>query len=152
MATPLLQQFPSLAAYPVAFLKDMLSSPELTEAFLFSLPEVQELAAQVETLAKENDELARGEMSRRRLTPGRNLTLRDELIALRDATAQSYSHAEALKVHWGEVDKAQSNLYHVGRAAAALTAAPTAVVPAHAAAALAHRTRRGEREDCDGVY
>ena len=59
MATPLLQQFPSLAAYPPAFLKDLLSSPALTEAFLFSLPEVQHLAAEVEQLGKENEELAR---------------------------------------------------------------------------------------------
>lgn len=48
------------------------------------------------------------------LTTGGNLALKDELIALRDATAQSYSHAEALKVHWTEVEKAQNNLYHVG--------------------------------------
>jgi hypothetical protein len=59
MATPLLQQFPSLAAYPPSFLKDLLSSPALTEAFLFSLPEVQQLAAEVEQLGKENEEMAR---------------------------------------------------------------------------------------------
>ena len=58
MSTPLLQQFPSLSAYPAAFLKDLLSSPELTEAFLFTLPEVQQLAAEVEKLGKENDDLA----------------------------------------------------------------------------------------------
>lgn len=59
MATSLLQQFPSLASYPPSFLKDLLSSPDLTEAFLFSLPEVQELAAEVERLGHENDNLAR---------------------------------------------------------------------------------------------
>jgi len=59
MATPLLQHFPSLEAYPPDFLKDLLSSPDLTEAFLFQLPEVQELAAEVERLGRENDELAR---------------------------------------------------------------------------------------------
>jgi ESCRT-I complex subunit VPS37 len=58
MSTPLLQQFPSLAAYPAPFLKDLLSSPELTEAFLFTLPEVQDLAAEVERLGKENEEIA----------------------------------------------------------------------------------------------
>lgn len=58
MSTPLLQQFPSLAAYPPSFLKDLLSSPQLTEAFLFTLPEVQELAAEVERLGKENDQMA----------------------------------------------------------------------------------------------
>lgn len=59
MTTPLLQQFPSLASYPPAFLKDMLSSPQLTEAFLFTLPEVSELTVEVEKLGRENDELAR---------------------------------------------------------------------------------------------
>jgi len=59
MSTQLLQQFPSLAAYPPEFLKDLLSSAELTEAFLFSLPEVQALAAEVEKLGKENDDIAR---------------------------------------------------------------------------------------------
>jgi ESCRT-I complex subunit VPS37 len=58
MSTPLLQQFPSLASYPAAFLKDLLSSPELVEAFLFTLPEVQALAAEVEKLGRENEELA----------------------------------------------------------------------------------------------
>lgn len=58
MSTQLLQQFPSLAAYPPSFLKDLLSSPELTEAFLFTLPEVQELASDVERLGKENEEMA----------------------------------------------------------------------------------------------
>lgn len=58
MSTPLLQQFPSLSAYPASFLKDMLSSPDLTEAFLFSLPEVQDLAAEVERLGRENEEIA----------------------------------------------------------------------------------------------
>ncbi|TXT13351.1 hypothetical protein VHUM_00718 [Vanrija humicola] len=100
MATPLLQQFPSLASYPPAFLKDLLSSPELTEAFLYSLPEVQQLAADVERLGRENEEVAR-----------QNLALRDELVALREATAQSYNHAEALKAQWTEIDKAQTNLY-----------------------------------------
>ncbi len=59
MSTSLLQQFPSLATYPTSFLKDLLSSPELTEAFLFSLPEVQNLAIEVEKLGRENEELAR---------------------------------------------------------------------------------------------
>lgn len=59
MTTPLLQQFPSLAAYPPSFLKDLLSSPQLTEAFLFTLPEVQELSSEVERLGRENEELAR---------------------------------------------------------------------------------------------
>lgn len=36
----------------------MLSSPDLTEAFLFSLPEVQDLAAEVERLGRENEEIA----------------------------------------------------------------------------------------------
>lgn len=58
MSTQLLQQFPSLAAYPPSFLKDLLSSPELVEAFLFTLPQVQELAAEVEKLGKENEVLA----------------------------------------------------------------------------------------------
>ncbi len=60
MSTPLLAQFPSLAAYPPSFLKDLLSSPELTEAFLFSLPEVQEVVGEVEQIGRENVELARG--------------------------------------------------------------------------------------------
>lgn len=59
MTTPLLQQFPSLASYPPSFLKDLLSSPQLTEAFLFTLPEVQELSSEVERLGRENEELAR---------------------------------------------------------------------------------------------
>lgn len=59
MATPLLSQFPSLAAYPPSFLKDLLSSPELTEAFLFSLPEVSDLVGEVEHLGRENVDLAR---------------------------------------------------------------------------------------------
>ena len=58
MSTPLLQQFPSLASQPPSFLKDLLSSPELVEAYLFTLPNVQELAADVERIAKENEELA----------------------------------------------------------------------------------------------
>lgn len=40
--------------------------------------------------------------------------MRDELIALRDATAQSYTHAEQLKKHWAEIEKSQANLYQVG--------------------------------------
>lgn len=59
MSTPLLQQFPSLGSYPPSFLKDLLSSSQLTEAFLYTLPEVQELAAEVEKLGRENEELAR---------------------------------------------------------------------------------------------
>jgi ESCRT-I complex subunit VPS37 len=58
MSTALIQQFPSLAAYPATLLKDLLSSPQLIEAFLFSLPEVQELAAEVEKLGRENEEMA----------------------------------------------------------------------------------------------
>ncbi|KAK1923728.1 hypothetical protein DB88DRAFT_492209 [Papiliotrema laurentii] len=100
MSTPLLQQFPSLAACPAPFLKDLLSSPELTEAFLFTLPEVQDLAAEVERLGKENEEIAK-----------RNMELRDELFALRDATAQSYAHAEGMKARWADIEKAQGNLY-----------------------------------------
>lgn len=41
------------------------------------------------------------------------MELRDELFALRDATAQSWSHAEDLKARWAELDKAQANLYQV---------------------------------------
>ncbi|WVQ66350.1 uncharacterized protein L199_004529 [Kwoniella botswanensis] len=104
MSTPLVQQFPSLAQYPPSFLKDLLSSPELTEAFLFSLPEVKELAAEVEKLGRENDEIAK-----------RNIELRDELIALRDATAQSYAYAEGLKRKWTDIEKAQANLYQRNR-------------------------------------
>lgn len=43
----------------------------------------------------------------------RNIGLRDELFALRDATAQSYAHAEALKAQWAEIEKAQANYYQV---------------------------------------
>ncbi|KIR60046.1 hypothetical protein I314_03897 [Cryptococcus bacillisporus CA1873] len=101
MSTPLLQQFPSLSSYPPSFLKDLLSSPELTEAFLFTLPEIQQLAAEVEKLGRENEDAA----------TGRNLELKDELSALRDATAQSYAHAEDLKRQWADIEKAQQNLY-----------------------------------------
>ena len=59
MSTPLLQHFPSLASYPPSFLKDLLSSPQLTEAFLYTIPEVQELGVEVERLSRENEELAR---------------------------------------------------------------------------------------------
>lgn len=59
MSTALLQQFPTLSAYPPAFLKDLLSSPALTEAFLFTLPEVQQLVAEIEQLGKENEDMAR---------------------------------------------------------------------------------------------
>ncbi|RXK35427.1 hypothetical protein M231_07331 [Tremella mesenterica] len=104
MSTPLLQQFPSLAAYPPAFLKDLLSSPQLTEAFLFTLPEVQELAGEVERLGRENHDLA-----------NKNLSLRDELLALRDGTAQSYAHAEYLKRRWVELEKIQNQLYQKHR-------------------------------------
>ncbi|WVO23146.1 uncharacterized protein IAS62_004491 [Cryptococcus decagattii] len=100
MSTPLLQQFPSISSYPPSFLKDLLSSPELTEAFLFTLPEIQQLAAEVEKLGRENEDAAR-----------RNLELKDELSALRDATAQSYAHAEDLKRQWADIEKAQQNLY-----------------------------------------
>ncbi|OXH31998.1 hypothetical protein J008_03398 [Cryptococcus neoformans] len=100
MSTPLLQQFPSLSSYPPSFLKDLLSSPELTEAFLFTLPEVQQLAAEVERLGRENEEAAK-----------RNLELKDQLLALRDATAQSYAHAEDLKRQWADIEKSQQTLY-----------------------------------------
>lgn len=117
MATPLLQQFPSLATYPPNFLKDLLSSPQLIEAFLFTLPEVQGLAAEVEKLGKENEEMAStvclvliGDMAE---VVERNIDLRDELFALRDATAQSYSHAEALKMRWADIEKTQANFYQV---------------------------------------
>jgi ESCRT-I complex subunit VPS37 len=41
------------------------------------------------------------------------MALRDELFALRDATAQSYAHAEALKIQWAEIEKAQASYYQV---------------------------------------
>lgn len=44
---------------------------------------------------------------------GRNMELRDELLALRENTAQAYGHAEALKVQWQEIEKAQAQLYQV---------------------------------------
>lgn len=44
---------------------------------------------------------------------GSNLALRDELIALRDQTAQAYANAEQLKAQWADIDKAQSSLYQV---------------------------------------
>ncbi len=44
---------------------------------------------------------------------GRNIELRDELIALRDTTAQSNAHAEHLKQRWAEIEKAQANFYQV---------------------------------------
>lgn len=143
MSTPLLQQFPSLTTYPPSFLKDLLSSPALTEAFLFTLPEVQALVAQVEQLGKENDEIAsqsplpfssllcllkgdlyiwlddadlslnRNEDEAEADNLGRNLELRDELLALRENTAQAYGHAEAMKVQWQEIEKAQNQLYSV---------------------------------------
>lgn len=47
------------------------------------------------------------------LTIGKNMALRDELLALRDATAQSYAHAEGQKERWGDIEKAQTNLYQV---------------------------------------
>lgn len=62
MSTPLLQQFPSLASPPPSFLKDLLSSPQLTEAYLFTLPAVQEMVADIERLGKENEERARESM------------------------------------------------------------------------------------------
>ena len=45
----------------------------------------------------------------------RNMELRDELFALRDATAQSYAHAEGMKARWADIEKAQGNLYQVSR-------------------------------------
>lgn len=47
------------------------------------------------------------------IAAGRNLELKDELSALRDATAQSYAHAEDLKRQWADIEKAQQNLYQV---------------------------------------
>lgn len=44
---------------------------------------------------------------------GRNMELRDELLALRENTAQAYGHAEAFKAQWQEIDKAQAQLYQV---------------------------------------
>lgn len=41
------------------------------------------------------------------------MDLRDELFALRDATAQSYAHAEGMKTRWADIEKAQTNLYQV---------------------------------------
>jgi hypothetical protein len=73
MSTPLLQQFPSLTGYPPSFLKDLLSSPDLVEAFLFTLPEVKDLAAEVERLGKENEELASMSVYVT-LVPGRGLS------------------------------------------------------------------------------
>jgi len=119
MSTPLLQQFPSLSAYPTSFLKDLLSSPQLVEAYLFTLPQVQELAAEVERLSKENEDIASrpGQHAEYRNIADccleGNLELRDELFALRDATAQSYAHAEALKAQWAEIEKAQASYYQV---------------------------------------
>ena len=134
MSTPLLQQFPSLSSYPPSFLKDLLSSPPLTEAFLYTLPEVQELTGEIEKLSRENEELAResalpllgckgcrDRVSVRRVgfetessyCAGRNVGLRDELITLRETTAQSYAHAEHLKQRWADIEKAQANLYQV---------------------------------------
>ncbi len=49
----------------------------------------------------------------RNLWTGRNIELRDELVTLRDTTAQSYAHAEDLKQRWVEIEKAQANLYQV---------------------------------------
>lgn len=43
----------------------------------------------------------------------RNLELKDQLLALRDATAQSYAHAEDLKRQWADIEKSQQNLYQV---------------------------------------
>ena len=43
------------------------------------------------------------------------MELRDELLALRDATAQSYAYAEHMKQQWAELEKAQNNLYQVGK-------------------------------------
>ena len=43
----------------------------------------------------------------------RNIELRDELVALRDATAQSYAHAQRMKARWTDVEKAQNALYQV---------------------------------------
>jgi hypothetical protein len=90
MSTQLLQQFPSLAAYPPSFLKDLLSSPELTEAFLFTLPEVQELASDVERLGKENEEMA-SELSSNSFTP---ITTRRRLTRPR---AQSGAERRAVR-------------------------------------------------------
>jgi hypothetical protein len=41
------------------------------------------------------------------------MALRDELLALRENTAQVYGHAEALRVQWQEIEKAQAQLYQV---------------------------------------
>ena len=41
------------------------------------------------------------------------MELRDELFALRDATAQSYAHAEGMKARWADVERAQATLYQV---------------------------------------
>lgn len=58
------------------------------------------MAAEVERLGRENEEAAK-----------RNLELKDQLLALRDATAQSYAHAEDLKRQWADIEKSQQNLY-----------------------------------------
>lgn len=56
------------------------------------------------------------------------MELRDELLALRETTAQSYGHAEALKARWADLDKAQTSLYQVGHThlPAPLAALPSA--------------------------
>jgi ESCRT-I complex subunit VPS37 len=43
----------------------------------------------------------------------RNIELRDELLASREATAQAYSYAEGMKMRWTDIEKAQSALYQV---------------------------------------
>lgn len=89
----------------------------------------------------------------------RNLDLRDELFALRDATAQSYAHAEALKAQWAEIEKAQTSYYQVcclsrPCIASCLTrdVEATAILPSSPASTLYHCSRRPVRKDRQLVH
>lgn len=81
------------------------------------------------------------------IAAGRNLELKDELSALRDATAQSYAHAEDLKRQWADIEKAQQNLYQVRSDCSCLlrvliipVASPT-IVPSPAFTTFSHCSR-----------
>lgn len=56
--TPLLEAFPTLSDFTTDSLKDLLSDDRMLEAYLYTLPEVEAAAAEVERLGKENEELA----------------------------------------------------------------------------------------------
>jgi hypothetical protein len=58
-STPLLETFPTLGDFSTETLKDLLSDDRLLEAYLYTLPEVEAAAAEVERLGKENEALAR---------------------------------------------------------------------------------------------